>query len=133
MAYITAEQTRFIKKKLTESFPDYKFSVRNENHSSVAVTILSGPVRFDYTEEARRKSASMYNVTSSLKPDYLQLNHYYLENYENENILREMYDLINDGNYDNSDIMTDYFDVGFYVHFNMGAWNKPYVVTPKRV
>ncbi len=129
MAYITAKETRAIKKKLVESFPDFKFSVRNEHHSSVAVTILSGPVRFNYTEEARRTSASMYNVTSEKEPDYLQLNHYYLENYTNANILHEMYDILNDGNYDNSEPMTDYFDVGFYVNLSMGSWDKPYILT----
>ncbi len=28
--------------------------------------------------------------------------------------------------YDNSDIMTDYFDVAWYVDINIGKWNKPY-------
>ena len=30
-------------------------------------------------------------------------------------------------NHDNSDIQTDYFDVGWYVDVNAGIWNKPYV------
>jgi hypothetical protein len=31
-------------------------------------------------------------------------------------------------NHDNSDIMTDYFDVGWYVNIYVGKWNKPYNV-----
>jgi hypothetical protein len=31
-------------------------------------------------------------------------------------------------NHDNSDIMTDYFDVGWYLNINVGGWNKPYTV-----
>ena len=30
--------------------------------------------------------------------------------------------------YDNSDAMIDYFDTAFYVHINVGKWNKPYVL-----
>jgi hypothetical protein len=28
--------------------------------------------------------------------------------------------------YDNSDIMTDYFDVAYYNNINIGKWDKPY-------
>jgi hypothetical protein len=28
---------------------------------------------------------------------------------------------------DNSDIMTDYFDVSYYYNFHIGKWDKPYV------
>jgi hypothetical protein len=31
--------------------------------------------------------------------------------------------------YDNSDIMTDYFDTAYYMEINVGKWNKPYVFT----
>jgi hypothetical protein len=33
------------------------------------------------------------------------------------------------GNYNNSDIMTDYFDVGWYIEINVGKWNKEYNLT----
>jgi len=35
---------------------------------------------------------------------------------------------MNEGNHDNSDIMTDYFDVGWYISVRLGKWDKPYVV-----
>lgn len=31
--------------------------------------------------------------------------------------------------YDNSDIMTDYFDTAYYLNINVGQWNRPYVFT----
>jgi len=31
-------------------------------------------------------------------------------------------------NHDNSDIQTDYFDVGWYIDINVGRWNKPYIL-----
>jgi hypothetical protein len=33
---------------------------------------------------------------------------------------------MNDGNHDNSDIQSDYFDVGWYISINVGRWDKPY-------
>jgi hypothetical protein len=35
---------------------------------------------------------------------------------------------MNDGNFDKSDIQSDYFHVGWYVSVNIGKWNKPYEV-----
>jgi len=33
------------------------------------------------------------------------------------------------GNHNNTDLMTDYFDVGWYIKINVGKWDKPYEVT----
>jgi hypothetical protein len=43
--------------------------------------------------------------------------------------LEEVMPVMNDGNYDKSDIQTDYFNVGWYVDVNIGQWNKPYTVS----
>jgi hypothetical protein len=44
--------------------------------------------------------------------------------------LAEVMPALNDGNWDKSDIQTDYFNVGWYVRVNVGRWNKPYRVVP---
>lgn len=44
-----------------------------------------------------------------------------------DNIVRA----INSENYDESDSMTDYFNVGYYVHLNFGKWNKPCQIIAK--
>jgi len=36
--------------------------------------------------------------------------------------------VMNTGNWDKSDIQTDYFNVGWYVDVNIGKWNKPYIM-----
>ena len=43
--------------------------------------------------------------------------------------LSEVIPAMNVGNFDNSDPMTDYFHVGWYVDVNLGRWDKPYVYT----
>ena len=45
-----------------------------------------------------------------------------------KSFLLELFQAMNKGNHDNSDIMTDYFDVGWYVDVNIGKWDKPYIV-----
>ena len=114
MAYISAKSTRMIKKALKETFPEFTFSVRNEDHTSVGVTIKSGPTDFGCG-------------------DHAQLNHFYPENYENGELLAKMIYVINTSgerpNFDKSDIQTDYFNVGYYVHMEVGTWEKPFIKT----
>jgi len=40
--------------------------------------------------------------------------------------LRELNTVINEGNHDNSDSQSDYFDVGWYSRIHVGHWHKPY-------
>jgi hypothetical protein len=113
MAYMTTENAKRIRTELKKSFPEFKFSVKKgSGNLSIDVTILSGPVIFD-----------------SERPDHSDLNPYYLNKYEHSEILERMIAIINNGNWDKSDIMTDYFNVGWYVHFHQGKWDKPYILT----
>lgn len=53
-----------------------------------------------------------------------KLNHYNVSWYkkltdECRNRIQKAIDICNSYNYDNSDAMTDYFDVGFYQHFEL--------------
>jgi hypothetical protein len=41
--------------------------------------------------------------------------------------LQQIYSIANCGNYDNSDSMTDYFDIGWYVWLSIGQWDKEFV------
>lgn len=52
------------------------------------------------------------------------------ENYSGvaKDFLLEVLEAMNEGNHDRSDIMTDYFDVGWYTDINIGNWEKPYVL-----
>lgn len=83
-----------------------------DNHSSFVVTVKSGSIPFEQHE---------------------QVNTYWIEhNYgvgtEATKFLTELKEAMNIGNYDNSDLMSDYHDVGFYVDINIGTYNKPYVL-----
>lgn len=48
-----------------------------------------------------------------------------------QEVINNIVEAINSENYDNSDSMSDYFDVGYYVHLNFGKWNKPCQIIAK--
>ena len=116
MAYINATEVKAIRDTLKIAFPDFKFSVRGSNHSSVAVSIMSGPMDF-----------------SNLA--HYQINHYYIdENHTPQraaflNQVQRIIKCAGKKHYDNSDAMTDYFSRSHYTDINIGQWNKPYVCT----
>ena len=113
MAYVTAEQTRNLKKRLKQTFPNLKINVRNEHYSVAQITIAEGNIDFsDILEDYK----------------YLQINGYYPDWYgKHSKIIKKILDIANEGNHDHSDHMTDYFDVGWYVRLDIGSWDKPYI------
>ncbi len=46
-------------------------------------------------------------------------------------ILEKAWAAMNAGNWDRSDAMVDYFDVGWYCEINLGAWDRPFEVIGK--
>jgi hypothetical protein len=107
MAYITKEKSKKVKAELKKAFPKIKFSVTIDNCTTLNINIMEAP--FKFTDK-----------------DYEQLNPYYLNRYQNSEALEQIKSIANQGNYDNSDIQTDYFEVGFYLHMNIGKWDKPF-------
>ena len=117
MAYLSAEDTKKIRTALKTNFKQFKFSVTRSHYTGVNIAILSGPVDFD----------------ASKHDNYLQLNEYYPENYSNGNIFKKMIQTVDKAvrNHDNSDAQIDYFDIGYFTHWSVGRWNKPFVKTVK--
>lgn len=135
MAYISADDVKMIRNALKAKFPKFKFSARKGSGSySVDVTIKSGPIDF----------ISNYNDTvydnrmGCTRDDYLQVNQYWFQDHfsgDAKDMIKEVLSIIKSSPdnkwYNNSDAMTDYFDTAFYIHLNIGRYNKPYTVTTK--
>lgn len=106
------------------------FAVRN--HSTIVCNIKSSPLDFfaDFNagHELRPETARF-----DLKPakDCIDVNVYHFRSHFSGKCLKFLEELIgvmNLGNWDKSDVQTDYFNVGWYVDVNIGQWNKPYVL-----
>lgn len=129
MAYMNQEKKAIIKAAMDKALKarGFKYSLRVDNHMSINCTIQAGPI--DFIENYRAK-----NCRSAHDRDgYMQVNLYWLEDHfsgQALEILKECSEALRAaGYYDRSDAMTDYFDTAYYMHLNIGAWDKPYKIT----
>ena len=97
-----------------------KGSLSVDNYSSLRLTLQSGSIDFKYTD---RNGETIRNINEYWYQDHFK------DNPEALAFLSEVIPAMNNGNHDNSDIMTDYFDVGWYISVNLGKYDKPYTVT----
>jgi len=127
MAYVSQELKSKLAPKIKAICKKYgvKASLAVRNHSALALNIKSGKVNF----------ISDYGSTSEKRADAekfgIQVNPYWYQDHFNgksKAFLSEVIPAMNAGNWDKSDIQTDYFNVGWYVEVNIGKWNKPYVL-----
>lgn len=136
MAYISKELKDTKAVKLKEIFKKYKVkaTVAGGNSSAIKVNISAGAL--DFIGNFNKTTSDPMNILGynhrprdNEKVTNLSINPYHYKNHFTNNclgFLQECMEILNEGNHDNSDIMTDYFDVGWYVDINIGKWNKPY-------
>ena len=110
-----------------------KGSLSVRNHSTLSLTLKSGKI--DFIANSNRVCGNdFYQVAKGFKPNtsnYDSINPYWFhEHYDGDAkaFLTEVMEAMNNGNWDKSDIQSDYFNVGWYVDVNIGKWNKPYIV-----
>jgi hypothetical protein len=114
-----------------------KGSLAVRNHSTFVLNVKSGSI--DFIENFIATDAKLIHggKMSQEQIDYIRKNrsldvnpYWFKEHYSGKakQFLTEVFAAMNKGNHNNSDIMTDYFDVGWYVDVNIGSWNKPYTV-----
>ena len=111
-----------------------KASVAVRNHSVLVLNIKSGPIDFIGNLNKVCSVAPGADRYGAYRPavDHIDVNPYhYRDHFDGKALafLSAIMPVMNTGNHDNSDIQSDYFDVGWYVDVNIGAWNKPYLLT----
>lgn len=133
MAYFSQDQKAKIAPKIKQVCAKYgvKGSLSVRHSSAVVLTIKSG--RLDIIGNLNETVAKnpQYQPGPAAK-DHVSVNPYWFkEHYTGtvQKFLTEVFDILNDGNHDRSDIQSDYFDVGWYVDVNVGKWNAPYILT----
>ena len=125
-----------VRQELVRQYPKCTWSVRIERFSggqSLKVALLSAPF------EAFAKDI---DCNGNPIRGYAQLNHYqFRDKYMQDDYLnngtpltKEAWDcmatadrIANGNNWDNSDPQTDYFDVNYWLHLEIGNWDKPFV------
>jgi hypothetical protein len=141
-----------LRQKLKKRFPSSKFSVRIDRYSmgqSLTVSLMQSSTKviqdFDKVPEvAIHDRANNHYSAEDIKEEqarrYHQLNHHGLkEEYDpnkwnngvfltkaGHDLLSKVVEIADHYNYDDSDIMTDYYSVNFSFSLHIGQWNKPY-------
>ena len=119
MAYVSQDLKRKLSPNIKAVLKKYnlKGTIGVRHHSTLVVTIRSGAMDLSETNN-RGEVMTSYSV-----------NEYGIEDRYNDqrlHLFKELYNAMNDGNWDKSDIQTDYFNVGWYTDVRVGEWNKPY-------
>lgn len=139
MAYMSQEKKALLAPAIKAVLNKYnmKGTLGVDNYSTLVLNIkegaldLIGAANADNKELSDRRGTPFYEVK-----DNYQVNPYYAHESTNKKVasfFKELVAAMNGKNsavknHNNSDIMTDYFDVGWYVSINVGKRNKPYNV-----
>ena len=134
MAYIDQNKKSELAPAIKAVFKKYgmKGSISIRNHMVLVVTIKSGPL--DIIGNWYAKGIENGDFTDSKeKPTYIQVNEYYIQDHYTGSVKDFLLELkgamLSCGWYDNSDIMSDYFDTAWYIDICIGKWDKPFVYT----
>jgi len=125
MAYITTEQVKNFRKEIKKAFPSqlgWKFSITKRNYSSIVVSIMEAPIELR-SNSGLEKGDRLGNAC---------FHNSYVNDFGKE-VCSKISDIINVGNYDRSDSMTDYYDVGWYTTIHLGQWDKVFQVSNKKM
>lgn len=92
---------------LKARFPEMKFSIRKTSHNAIDADILAGPYKRERVMTDRFGNPDPWGRWENSD--------------ELEAVLKYCDAFLQSYNYDNSDSMTDYFDVNFYGHFGIAS------------
>ena len=133
MAYMNQERKAKFSGKIAAILKEYslKGTLSVRNNMTIVLKIKSGKIDFikNYNEQIKNKTSEMY--LQSQATDNIKVNSYWYDTTFSGTALeciQKIMNVLNEGNHDNSDIQTDYFDVGWYVDVYIGSYNKPYVL-----
>lgn len=135
MAYMNQSKKAVIQQNLKPILAKYgvKGSLRVRNRHAITLTLRSGSVDFVRDMKPVVHGKVVDKVTLMQHYNFMVNQYWFTEHYDGtaRTFLAEVDRAMRSANwYDRSDIATDYFDTAYYYDICVGAWNKPYMVTP---
>lgn len=120
MAYVNKEMKAELVEAVKKVLPkDWKASFSILHYSTLVCTISKAPV--DLVE------------CFECEGEYYRVNEYHFKTHCADKevcaVLEKIINAMNGQNYDNSDVMTDYFDVGYYIDVQFGSYKKAFQST----
>ena len=146
------EISKMVKKQLNDEYPNTKFSVSIQRYSmgrSLHISIMLSDIQIIRKFEDIPQEILKPYLDDGRTPDQLkrmqESNHHQVHVNSNDeytpkywcngvflteqgfNLLKRITQISDQYNYDNSDPQSDYFHVNYYLHLNIGQYDKPYV------
>lgn len=128
MAFMPQEKKKEIHRELKAALKGFphklRWSLAVRHHSTLVLTVREGDIDPFADRVPDRWSQPMR------EEGYVDVNVYHWHRHftgATFAFLRIVLPILNRGNFDKSDPMTDYFHVGWYVDVRFGKWDKPYV------
>jgi len=113
------EVVDLLRQWLKNTYPRYKFSVNRKHYDSIYINLISAD--FEPFLAASRfkvsKQINQFNIESD--PDLTD---------RAKEVFMNVYQFVNSYNFDDSDLMTDYHHRNFYLHLEVGKFDKPYKI-----
>jgi hypothetical protein len=105
-----------------------KYTLRVSNHMAITCTITAAPI--DFLANYKVKNAGKYQLIDGARFDHMSVNLYWINDHfsgQAAEILNQAAEALKAaGYYDNSDAMIDYFDTAYYMHLDIGRYDKPF-------
>ncbi len=130
MAYMDQEKKAKIAVELKKVMPkNWKYTLKVSDHAQLQLVIRKADV--DILDNIKMSDEYKNRGRKSAKEEgYFNVNHYYIQDTFKDkklaDVFSDIYAAMNCLNYNNSNIMADYFDVGYYIAIKIGEWDKPF-------
>lgn len=131
MSFISQDEKKIVASQVKPVLAKFglKGTLSIQHHAKLTLTISSGKIDFIANYNAGTKINDRYLP----KTDYIDVNEYHYKNTfsgEAVDAITQLYTAMRTADWrDESDIMTDYFDISYYVNINIGTYDKSYKVT----
>lgn len=136
MAYMNQELKAQLSPNIKSVLKKYgmKGTISVRSNMVLVVNISQGKLDIlgNWFETCKANSTGPVLGMPNTKPEIQYVNKYYIEHQYSGKVkefLLELKAAMDKGNHDNSDILSDYFDVGWYIDIYVGKGDKPYVLT----
>ena len=130
MAYMNQDKKKIIKAALDKVLKPrgIKYSLRVRDHMAINCTIQAAPI--DFIGNFKAVTGDLYKTISGRDPENIPVNLYWIDSHfsgEAAQVLREAGEALKAaGYYDHSNAQVDYFETAYYMHLNIGQYDKPF-------
>jgi len=147
------EIAKKVREKLKDKYPNTKWSIRIQRYAggcSLSVDLME--VDFDFYAKPDKEYAELHfeqrhyqsveafmeSWEDDIKRKTGSVNQFYIDDDfrlsdKAKELLNFANDTVNSYNFDDSDSMTDYFHVNFYLHLGIGKWDKPLIINKSKI